>query len=108
LEILDFRLKIKNSDGAEKIKKIIFNKKNSKFENITDDQRKKWKEVFHNIDVDAEISKAECWLEIKQKQYKDYGKFLFGWLGRAKPNFKAEETEAEQLPGCTSQVPPGA
>ena len=74
---------IKNKEKDNKEKKITFNSDTEKFENITSNNIKKWKEVFSN--VDAELKKMEIWLASNpEKRKKNYEKFIFNWLSNQK------------------------
>jgi hypothetical protein len=91
--ILDFRLEILEEITPyspplkiNKELKIIFNKNTFTLENITTEHIERWKKVYPDIDIQHEILKASSWLSAnKDKSYKNYERFLVGWLGRAKP-----------------------
>ena len=54
------------------------------FDGITPAQIDRWREAFSAIDVRAEISRAEVWLQANPKQRKsNYARFLVNWLARA-------------------------
>ena len=68
-----------------KERKIIFNNRTFKFENIPKEKCEKWKEAFSNCNVELEIKKMEAWLAANPtKHKKNYEKFIVNWLARAK------------------------
>jgi hypothetical protein len=67
-------------------KSIHFDLQTGKWENITDDDRLEWKELYPNIDVQHEMKLAAEWCRsnpTKAKLKKQWRKFLSGWLKRA-------------------------
>ncbi len=53
--------------------------------NIPDVQMALWEAAYPTIDVANEIAKAAAWLVSNGEKKKAFGRFLNGWLGRAKP-----------------------
>ncbi|MGC8721028.1 MAG: replication protein [Caldisericaceae bacterium] len=68
-----------------KERKIDFNIKTFKFENIPKEKIDNWTAAFPNCNVDLELKKMEAWLAANpEKRKKNYEKFIVNWLGRAK------------------------
>ncbi len=78
----------------ENKKKIIFNEKNFKLENIGEGRIKKWEEAFPYIDVKSELLKMEVWLAANpKKRKKNYERFIINWLVRAKGGIYADRSK---------------
>lgn len=53
----------------------------------------KWEAAYPGVNVAKEINKAAAWLVANPKKAKkDYGRFLNGWIGRAKPELVADDS----------------
>ena len=68
----------------KKVYKISFNAEHTKFEGIDSKDLDRWKEVYPNVDVLAEIKKMESWFEANpRRRKKNIKPFIVTWLTRA-------------------------
>ena len=87
---------------SQKKYSITFNEKTKKLEGITPEDIQHWQETFPDVNIKAEIKKAEAWLDANpQKRKKNYKRFLVNWFGKAqKPTTPPDnnlELEASKL-----------
>lgn len=69
-----------------------FSEQTGRITGIPETVKAKWVETFDGLNVDAEISRAECWLlsnPAKAKARKDFARFLNNWLTSAHKDLKA-------------------
>lgn len=78
------------SPGSRTEHVIFFNtKRKDEIHGITADKFAEYQATFPYLDVMAEFKKAKLWLDenpTRRKSKQGMGKFLLGWLDRAKPN----------------------
>lgn len=72
------------SSSPMKDKEINYNFRLRKWEEITEDDKAKWREAYPAIVIEEEISRAGEWLYANPKnRKKNYRRFLTNWFGRS-------------------------
>lgn len=75
----------------KRTEKVSVTWKNDAFD-VPDALLEKWRAAYPGVDVSQEIAKATCWyLSNPRKRKRDHGRFLNGWLSRAKPSVPADD-----------------
>lgn len=63
---------------------IKFNEEKRDFENITQEDIKKWKEAYQGVNVEVELKKMKEWLIANpSRRYTNYRRFIVNWLSKA-------------------------
>ena len=73
------------------------------FGNIQVSDIEEWKSTHLQLDVDHELRKMLTWLRANPKRYKQWRRFITGWLNRATPNGPAPITESGWAKELTTQ-----
>ena len=89
---------IKKEERNIKERKIIFNNKTFKFENIPKEKIDKWTEAF-NLNIEQELKRMEAWLAANpNKRKKNYEKFIVNWLSRGGKDGKSRQGFSRYVP----------
>jgi len=84
---------IRTSEKSKSQKKysITFNETTKRLEGITPEDIQHWQETFPDVNIKAEIKKAEAWLDANpQKRKKNYKRFLVNWFSRQQDKTKSK------------------
>lgn len=107
-DALDIDIDKENTSVANKSSTTVaFDQSSGRFVGITDSMLTKWQTTFPDLDVHAEISKAEVWTVANPaKTKKNWHRFIVGWLGRAKPTTATVTVDNSYLsdPAFTDEV----
>lgn len=73
----------RSEPSSKNIPQITFNFEKRKWENITDEDKKGWKEAYPACDITIELAKMADWLlSNPKKRKKNYRSFITNWLSR--------------------------
>lgn len=102
--------KVKNSNtnvllhGAEKTSskapKINFSFEFEKWEDITEKDKKHWRDAYPACDIEIELNRMKAWLLANpKKRKKDYKRFINNWLSRTqdKGGTRTQETDFDGI-----------
>ena len=74
----------RSGDKAQSAKKIRLDETTWRFEGITGEQLKRWREAYPAADVELELRRAAAWIEANPRNRKtNYARYLANWLSRA-------------------------
>lgn len=82
-----------NKTLHNKTQNITYSPENG-FGNIKQSDIDEWKATHPQLDVDYELRKMLTWLRANPKRYKQWRRFITGWLNRATPNGPAPISES--------------
>lgn len=90
---------------------ITFNRRLGRFEGLTEAQLDEWAQVFHRVQVDAEIRRAEAWAACNPcNMQRSWDQFLIGWLQaqqRKNDQDARHKASAERQAGATISMQAG-
>jgi hypothetical protein len=88
--------KLKNDNNE---KNIIYNYMSEEFENISQEQIKKWESAYPAIDIKNKILQAGAWLGANPKnKKKDFKRFLNNWLIKAQERAPRVDSKTGKKP----------